>query len=72
MEREQDEQFLQNFQQRSNVDIIQTYQDMLWIDWDEIKLKKNAKTVELDYSKMVAVWFVDVLWQLYWRVSDEE
>lgn len=55
MEREQDEQFLQNFQQRSNVEIIQTYQDMLWIDWDEIKLKKNAKTVELDYSKMVAV-----------------
>jgi hypothetical protein len=55
MEREQDEQFLQNFQQRSNVEIIQTYQDMLWIDWDEIKLKKNAKTIELDYSKMVAV-----------------
>jgi hypothetical protein len=44
---------------------------MLWIDWDEIKLKKNAKTIELDYSKMVAVWFVDVLWQLDYRVSDK-
>lgn len=52
-EREQDEQFLANFRTKNNADIIQSYHDMLWIDWDEIKMRKLPKSIEVDFSKLV-------------------